>query len=67
MDQAYEYQVSWNRGGFIGGNSEVTRDSNEAGRIYRKQRELLVSANGGTVELKRRPVTQWETVESIKV
>ncbi len=67
MSQTYEYQVSWNRGGYIGGNSEPTHDSNEAGRIYRERCKSVALNGGGEIELKRRPVVPWETVESTKV
>jgi hypothetical protein len=66
MSQEFEYQVSINRG-CIGTNSEPTKDVREAGKLYRESRKSLPHLGGGTVELKRRPVSPWETVEKAEV
>ena len=65
-DQEFEYQVSVDRG-CMGHNSDPTRDPKEAGRLYREQCKSVAGNGNGTVELKRRPIVEWETVESTKV
>ncbi len=65
MPQDYEHKVSiTHKNGNAWPEDPPTRDPKEAGDRRRRARQDLQSRGGGIIELKRRPVAPWETVES---
>ncbi len=64
MPQEYEYKVSaQHKNGNNWPEAPPTMDPKQAGDHKRSERADLKARGGGTVELKRRTVGSWETVE----
>jgi hypothetical protein len=61
--KGYEYRTVTRLAGRGPRVSDPTTDADAARRRYLEYRRILGVLGGGTIEIHRRPVGEWETVE----